>query len=534
MIESSTLVTIITACGGLGIFLLGLIIMTDGLHTIAGDKLRSIMLSFTKSPYSGAASGTIMTAILQSSSATTVAAVGFVSAGVLTFTQALGIIFGANLGTTITGWIVAVFGFKLKLGLIVLPLIFIGTILKLFAKKELASIGYVLAGFGLIFVGIATMQEAMQNIQGIITPEHLPSDTIMGRLKLIAIGIFFTVITQSSSAGVAATLTALFAGAINFQQAAALVIGMDIGTTITALIATIGRDINTRRTGFSHTIYNFITAIGAFILITPFVNIWEYFNEESIVNNAEIALVAFHTTFNLLGVVLILPFTNYFAILIKKVINQDGDYLLNKLDLSLLYQPRLALNVLFTSVNKEFIDLLEYINTIIDTKEIQRKVDIKQLQIALDETHAYADKIHLTSKDNTNWEYLISIIHILDHLQRLHERCEEDEDRAVKAKESKELEQIVHLLNRTSTKTIKLIKNKQWSEASKLSEKTTNTIQEKMHIYRDKITHQIANGKIDVHEGSNKLEAIRWTRRVSIHISRICYHLEKAVISAGK
>jgi len=534
MIESSTLITIITACGGLGIFLLGLIIMTDGLHAIAGDKLRSIMLSFTKSAYSGAASGTAMTAILQSSSATTVAAVGFVSAGILTFTQALGIIFGANLGTTITGWIVAIFGFKLKLGLIILPFILIGTILKLFAKKELASIGYAIAGFGLIFVGIATMQDAMQNIQGIITPEHLPDDTIIGRLQLIAIGIFFTIITQSSSAGVAATLTVLYAGAINFHQAAALVIGMDVGTTITAVMATIGGNVNTRRTGFSHMIYNVITAIAAFILITPFVNAWEYFQNEAIVNNAEIALVAFHTTFNLLGVLLILPFANYFANFIKKLFPKEKSSYVNRLDESLLIEPKLALNAILKSVQKEFLDLLEYVHIIINKKDNKQNINIEELQVALDETHSFTDKIHLKDKDSKDWKYLVSIIHILDHLQRLHERCEEDEDRAITAKQSQELIQMVKLLDNTTLTIIELLNKKQWKKAVELSEKTTDSILKQIHDYREKITHEIASGNLDVHEGSSKLEAIRWIRRVSIHISRTCYHLENAVISTGK
>lgn len=534
MIESSTIISIITACGGLGIFLLGLIIMTDGLHAIAGDKLRSIMLSFTKSAYSGAASGTAMTAILQSSSATTVAAVGFVSAGILTFSQALGIIFGANLGTTITGWIVAIFGFKLKLGLIVLPLILLGAILKLFAKKELASIGYAIAGFGLIFVGIATMQDAMQHIQGIITPQHLPDDTIIGRLKLIAIGILFTIITQSSSAGVAATLTVLYAGAINFQQAAALIIGMDVGTTITAVMATIGGNINTRRTGFSHMIYNLITAIGAFILITPFVNSWEFLMNQTIMENAELALVAFHTCFNLLGVLLILPFAHQFANFIKKVIPQNSSTYINKLDESLLIEPRLALNAILKSVSEEFIALLKYVNIIINEKNKDIRIDINELQMALDETHAFADKIHLKNKESSDWKYLVSIIHILDHLQRLHERCEEDEDRAIAAKESQELKEIVKLLDKNTQNIIKLINEQQWESAAKMSLDTTNMIQEKMHIYRDKISYKIASGKLDIHEGSSKLEAIRWLRRVSIHISRICYHLQKAVICIGK
>jgi len=267
MIDFSKILVIVTLLGGLGIFLIGLIIMTKGLQSLAGDTLRNAMLHFTKSPYSGALSGAIMTTLLQSSSATTVAAVGFVGAGIISFSQSLGIIFGANIGSTFTGWLVAIFGFKFNLETFVLPFIFLGAILKLFAKENVASAGFTLAGFGLIFVGIDTMQESVKGFETILTPDILPMDSIGGRLFLIGIGIVVTMITQASSAGIAMTLTLLYGGAVNFEQAAALVIGMDVGTTVTAAMATIGANINAKRTGFSHVIYNLLSAIFAFLFI---------------------------------------------------------------------------------------------------------------------------------------------------------------------------------------------------------------------------------------------------------------------------
>lgn len=534
MTDSSNIVTILTACGGLGIFLIGLITMTNGLQSLAGDKLRSTLLSFTKSAYSGAASGTVMTAILQSSSATTVTAVGFVSAGILTFTEALGIIFGANLGTTITGWLVAIFGFKLKLGIIVLPLIFIGALMKLFANQKLASTGLALAGFGLIFVGIGTMQEAMQGLHGIITPELLPGDTIMGRLQLILMGMIFTIITQSSSAGVATTLTMLYAGAINFPQAAALVIGMDIGTTVTAAMATIGGNINTRRTGFSHVIYNFITAIGAFLLITPFVSIWESTQNSRIVENAEIALVAFHTTFNLLGVILILPFANYFANFIKTIIKEDKSSYVSILDDTLLHDSKIALNMTLKTVIKEFISLLEYISFLLNENKIKANSNLEELQDALNKTHAFIDKIHLVGKTSKEWKYLVSMIHILDHLQRLHERCEEEEDRAITAKKTKHLKQSVQLLSKLTTNLINCIENRNWAKIEDETKDVYTKINENREQYRQEITQKIARGEIDIQEGSSQLEAIRWLRRVSLHIYRVSHHLNSAIIQSAK
>ncbi|MEA3497805.1 MAG: Na/Pi symporter [Campylobacterota bacterium] len=534
MIDSSTLLIIVTASGGLGIFLLGLIIMTNGLQSIAGDALRKAMLRFTKSPYSGAASGAFMTVMLQSSSATTVAAVGFVGAGILTFSQSLGIIFGANIGTTATGWIVAVFGFKFSLGTIVLPFILFGAILKLFAKDRLASIGYAIAGFGLIFVGITMMQEGVAGFENIITPEILPQDSFIGRLQLIGIGIVVTMITQASSAGVAVTLTLLFAGAVNFEQAAALVIGMDVGTTVTAFIATIGGNLNAKRTGYSHVIYNLFSASIAFILITPYVLIWEYISPNALLEHSEIALVAFHTFFNILAVFIILPFTNQFANLIKSIVKEKNNKYNSSIDDILLKEPRLALNGLLQSVNKEYIAILGHINTIIQENPTSSRIDIKELQTALDETHAFVDKIHLHFKDGADWGYLVSIIHILDHLQRLHERCEEEEDRAVSARKTKELDDIVKLLSKTIVDIIHYNETKQWDKAKHSSKKVASFIHKKMHNYRKETANKIARGEINVPEGSDRLEAIRWLRRVSIHIHRINHHLNNAVLSSGK
>lgn len=248
--------TLLQAVGGLGIFLLGMLIMTEGLRALTGNAIQRLLIRFTQTPTSGALTGAIATAILQSSSATTVAAVGFVGAGLLTFPAALGIIFGANIGTTITGWLVALIGFKLQLGTLMMPLILIGVLMRLFAKVRPGQIGYALAGFGLIFVGIEAMQQGMAGLESHFLADTFPANTFTGRLILVLLGIVVTLITQSSSAGVAAALTALFTGTIEFEQAAALIIGMDVGTTVTAIIATIGGSVGSRRTGLSHIVYN--------------------------------------------------------------------------------------------------------------------------------------------------------------------------------------------------------------------------------------------------------------------------------------
>lgn len=532
--ENLTILTILKASGGLGLFLLGMIVMTEGLRSLAGDTIRNALMRFTKSPYSGAATGAISTALLQSSSATTVAAVGFVGAGLMTFPQTLGIIFGANIGTTITGWMVALLGFKLQLGMIVLPVILLGVLLKLFFKDKIASLGYALAGFGLIFVGISLLQEGMSGFEGIITPENLPSDSVLGILKLVALGIIATLITQSSSAGVAATLTALYANAINFEQAAALVIGMDVGTTVTALMASIGGSVNVRRTGLSHVIYNHFTAVMALVMITPYIYLWNTLAPGALMQNAEIALVAFHTAFNVLGVLIILPFTKHFAHFMEKIIPSKAPLFTEKLDLDLLKEPYLALEAARISAQDEFIALLEHINFMLGDMQEGKKSNLILIKEALDKTYHYIDLIDPEQEKDAKWEKLISLIHILDHAQRLHERCVEDENRARLVQRSPELQDERQYLISSNNKIISALQAKRFTHAQKIAQKSEKFMIRSMESYRNIITKKMANDEINIAQGTNKLEAARWLVRVGHHIRRITFHLGKAVLYTTK
>jgi len=533
--ENTSILTILNTFGGLGLFLLGMIIMTEGLRSLAGDAIRSALMHFTKSPLSGAVTGAVTTAILQSSSATTVAAVGFVGAGLMAFPEALGIIFGANIGTTITGWMVALLGFKFHLGTIVLPLILLGAILKLFFHDKIAAFGYALAGFGLIFVGITLLQEGMSGFEGIITPENLPSDSLMGRLKLVMLGIIATLITQSSSAGIAATLTALYGNAINFEQAAALVIGMDVGTTVTAAMASIGGSANVRRAGLSHVIYNLFTGVMALFLITPYVYIWESISPDALIQNAEIALVAFHTSFNILGVLIALPFTHQFAYLMKKIIPSKKLKFAKKLDKRLLEEePNLALEAARISIQDEFIALLQHTNFILGDIQHGKKVNLALLQSALNKTQNYVDRINLKKEENTKWKQVISLMHILDHAQRLHERCEEEEYRARLVQKSPDLHTEHQNLINNNAQIITAIISKNFSKARKDAEKNEKQVIEFMKHYRDMIVEKMVKSEINVPTGTKKLEAIRWLARVNHHIARITYYMEQTILEIAK
>lgn len=520
--------------GGLGLFLLGMIIMTDGLHALAGNVIRAGLMRFTRNPVSGAMTGAVSTAILQSSSATTVAAVGFVGAGLMAFPEALGIIFGANIGTTITGWLVVLLGFKLKLGTLVLPFILLGAILRLFSNGRLAMAGYAMAGFGLVFVGITVLQDGMSHIQTMIRPELLPEDSFTGRIKLVVIGMIATIITQSSSAGVAATLTALYAGAVNFHQAAALVIGMDIGTTFTALMAAIGGSLEARRTGISHVIYNVCTAAGALLFISPYIWLWETIAHGALLQHAEIALVGFHSMFNFLGVIIVLPFTRQFASLIIKIVPGNELRLTEKLDHSLIDQPAMALGVLLPTVRAELFALLTYINTLLVEAGNGKKVSLAELQQSLDRTHVFIDEIQLNPGEEANWKGLVALVHTLDHLQRLHERCEEEEERAVTARKTPELAEYRNLLITTIHKIMEDLEQYRPGKAAHRAEKTSNTISQQAENLRETLMNKVASGALDIPEATEYFQAIRWLRRVGSHVARITYHYNQAVLSIGK
>lgn len=263
-------VLIFKLVGGIGLFIMGMVLLADGIKSFAGDALRNALVRFTGRPVKAFASGALITSIVQSSSATTVAVIGFVSAGLLTFPQAVGVVLGASLGTTSTGWIVSIFGLKVSISFYALPLVSIGAFMKLLAHGRWKSFGFALAGFGLIFIGIETLQDGMRGLSGVFNLAELPSTGVYRHLLTILIGLAMTAIMQSSSAAMATTLTALHTNAINFEQAAYLVIGSSIGTTSTGVMATIGASVSTKRTALAHILFNISTGIIAVILLPIF------------------------------------------------------------------------------------------------------------------------------------------------------------------------------------------------------------------------------------------------------------------------
>lgn len=314
--------------GGLGLFLLGMTLSTQALRTLAGDSMRRLLLRFTGGPVRAMLSGTVITALVQSSSATTLATIGFVGAGLISFQQSIGLIFGANLGTTATAWLVALVGLKVHISALALPVLGIGAFLHVFGRGRLVPAGLALAGFGLIFLGIDLLQEGMASATDVLTPSTLPADTLLGRLALVGLGVVITAVINASGAAVAMAMTALAAGNISLEQAAALVIGANVGTTATALLGAIGSTISARRASLAHVLFNLLTGVVAFVALPLLTTSAHALSGD----DPALALAIFHTAFNLLGVVLLLPVVGPFSRLILRILKEPPQTLTRFLD----------------------------------------------------------------------------------------------------------------------------------------------------------------------------------------------------------
>lgn len=336
--------------GGLGLFILSISMMTDGLKLAAGSSLRALLSNWTNTQLKGIFSGMLMTAIVQSSSAVTVASIGFVNAGLLNMRHALGIVYGANIGTTMTGWLVAFAGFKFDIHSIALPLIGIGMLLKLIkGQGRAASLGLALVGFGLFFIGVDVLKSAFEGLVHIFDLSSITADGIGGILLFAVIGVVMTILTQSSSASIALTITAASSGVVDLYAAAAMVIGANIGTTSTALFASIGATSNAKRVAVAQVIFNSATALVAFMILPLlFFSIDVFSRTLKLEADISITLAMFHSVFNILGVVLIYPFNSKLVDFLESRFLTWEDKASNPryLDKTIAATPDLAVNAL--------------------------------------------------------------------------------------------------------------------------------------------------------------------------------------------
>ena len=268
---------ILTLLGALGMFLYGMNLMSEGLQKAAGDRLRRFLEAMTSNRFKSVATGLTITSIIQSSSATTVMGVGFVNAGLLTLHQAVGVIMGANIGTTVTAWLISLLGFKADISILAVPLMALGFVMSISKKERYKNLSECVIGFALLFLGLSLMKESVPDLNE--TPEVLSfiqgwADMGFGSVLIFLVfGTVLTLVLQSSSATMALTLIMMSMGWIPFQMGAAMVLGENIGTTITANIAAAVANPNAKRAALAHTLFNVFGVIWALVLFKPFVNL---------------------------------------------------------------------------------------------------------------------------------------------------------------------------------------------------------------------------------------------------------------------
>ena len=368
---------IFTLLGALGMFLYGMNLMSSGLQKAAGDKLRGFLTAMTSNPFKGVMTGLGVTSLIQSSSATTVMVVSFVNAGLLTLAQAISVIMGANIGTTVTAWLVAWLGFKADISILAIPLMAVGFLCSNSKKNQRQNIGELVVGFSLLFLGLSFMKESVPDLNQ--TPEVLEfvkswaSHGFGSVLIFLVFGTVLTLVLQSSSATMAITLIMLSMGWIPFNMACAMVLGENIGTTITANIAASVGNTQAKRAAMSHTIFNVFGVIWALILFRPFLALVGYIIElfglpnpaaEGFIVDPELAssstaalygLSMLHTLFNTFNTLILIWFIRFIEKAVKRIVkspkNQKSDaFCLKYITAGPLATPELATEQAFDEI----------------------------------------------------------------------------------------------------------------------------------------------------------------------------------------
>jgi phosphate:Na+ symporter len=402
-------------------FLLGMILMTDGIQSFAGDTLRRSLLRLTGNPIRAFLSGVLITVIVQSSSATTVTVIGFVSAGLMTFTQSVSVVIGASLGTTGTGWLVSVLGLKFSLGAYAMPLVAGGALLRLLGRGRWREVGLPIAGFGLIFIGIETLQGGMRGVADDFDIAGWSSTGLFAHFVMMLVGIALTVVTQSSSAAMATILTALHTGSISFEQAASLVIGSAIGTTVTSVLASIGASVSAKRTAAAHVLFNLATGTIAVVTLPMFLRLIRWMQETLDIPPGAISLAAFHTAFIGMGVIIFMPMIGPFSRLIERWLPDTEMPLTRHLDESVLAVPEVALEATRRALAETAAELFDAARRRITSGKNNgfKDSELPRVAAAIDRIQPFLARIHHLPTDRPMSRSHVAQIHAIDHLLRL-------------------------------------------------------------------------------------------------------------------
>lgn len=519
---SYSLFDFLTLMGSLGLFLFGMKLMSEGIQKAAGEKMRSILAAMTGNRFSGIGTGFLITTLVQSSTATTVMIVSFVNAGLLTLVEAIGVIMGANIGTTLTAWIIAILGFKVKMGAIAVPLIAVGFTLLFLKRDKLKSLGELIIGFALIFIGLDFLKASVPDLES--SPELFRFLTDMGNygafstLIFIGIGTLLTIILQSSSAAMVLTLVLCFNGWIDFTSGAAIVLGENIGTTITANIAAFIGNVHAKRAALAHTLFNVIGIIWMFFLFTFFLDLIDKYMVWSGLQSPylhyagiPIGLSIFHSTFNILNTLLLVPFVKQISTTVEKAIKaksvEDEQFHLEYIGTGLLNTSELAL----MEVRKEMVKFGDITHRMFDFIEtlIEKEPDKKEFKELLDRIEKYEDITDRMEVEIASFLIQLSqneisleasrtvrgILRAISNMEKIGDLCfhmsisikrNTEEGLKFKPRQKQNLKDMFHLLDIA----FGVMKNNVSVTDVTIDMYTVNDIENKINTLRDKIRNQ--------------------------------------------
>lgn len=511
--------------GGVGLFLVGMMLLSRGLVAFAGQSLKAVLVRFTGTPWRAFGSGAILTAMMQSSTATTVTLIGFVSAGLIPFVQAIGVVIGASLGNTAAGWVVAGLALKVNLSFYTLPLIGIGALLQLLGRGRAADLGLFLAGFGILFLGLGTLQQSMSEGADLFNLAALPIGSLGAHFMVMLLGLVLSTLLQSSAAAIATTLTAFDAGAINLEQGAAMVVGAAIGTTLTSALITIGATTAAKRTALAYILFNLITGLIAILLMPIFLFVVNQSVAWLGIQPSAVLLAAFHTFFIMVGALLFLPFTKHYAHLVERLLPEKESFKMQHLDDSLLGMPDIALEASQRSLEQIANALFTTHQQILQRQNvILRAGFFEQTHQALEDLFSFISRNQVEAGDEKLSQQRIAQLHTVDHLLRFHARTQnafEHRDNIDEAALSLTAEYAVPQIQEALKYEEAGAENTAWIEnieanAQHIRALTADSRRDLLkHPDRVSTTRSILA----------KTETLRWLERSSHHIWRVCYYL---------
>jgi len=513
--------------GGLGLFLIGMMLLSQGLVAFGGGATKRALAHFTGTPAKAFISGTLATMAVQSSTATTITLIGFVSAGLITFSQAIGVLIGASLGNTATGWIVASLGLKIQLGFYTLPLIGGGAMLKLLARGGWAELGLAIAGFGMLFLGLDTLQQGMRGLAEVFNLAALPAGGFAAPVVTMLIGLALTAILQSSTAAIATTLTALHTQTINFEQAAALVVGAAIGTTLTGALVAIGGTIYAKRTALAYILFNAVAGAIAIALLPVFLRVIGWLDTHAGLEPGATSLAAFHTLFIVVGVVLFLPFVSRFARLVERFLPERGEVVTQRLDASLLSIPAVALEASQRALEQVTLRLLEvYAEMLSGSGTATHETRLQQMAPLLNETYDFVSRIEMPADNTVAGAQRIAQLHAIDHLLRFHTRLHDLSHARI------DLAQPGYRWALENIRQILLLAQRglqQGELQAHLEQLESNAMQlsDLSHRVRHDLLKETASGLESSANALQRTDTFRSLERTGNHIWRICHYLSQ-------